>query len=60
MEIDLEKHSTIISSLLALGHNLLSETDIRPRNIDSLTRNVQSLEQRWISLKELLRKRKLE
>jgi hypothetical protein len=50
----------MISSLLALGRNLLNETDIRPRNIDSLTHTVQTLEQRWASLKELLRKRKLE
>ena len=58
--MDLEKHSSIISSLLALGHNLSNEMEIRPRNIDSLTRSVQTLEQRWASLKDLLRTRKLE
>jgi hypothetical protein len=60
IELDLEKHSSIISSLLALGHNLLNEIEIRPRNIDSLTRSVQTLEQRWTLLKDLLRARKLE
>jgi hypothetical protein len=60
IEIDIEKHSSIISSVLALGHNLLNEPDVRPRNIDSLSRTVQTLEQRWISLKELMRKRKYE
>jgi hypothetical protein len=38
----------------------LNEVEIRPRNIDSLTRTVQILEQRWASLKDLLRIRKLE
>ncbi len=60
IETDLEKHNPIISSLLALGHNLLNEMEIRPRNIDSLTRSVQTLEQRWVLLKDLLRARKLE
>jgi hypothetical protein len=38
----------------------LSESDIRPRNIDSIPRTIHSIEQRWISLKDLIRKRKLE
>ncbi|CAF2655446.1 unnamed protein product [Rotaria sp. Silwood2] len=60
IEADIEKHSTIVSSVLALGHNLLSENDIRSRNIGSIPRTIQSVEQRWISLKDLIRKRKLE
>ncbi|CAF0984495.1 unnamed protein product, partial [Rotaria sordida] len=60
IEADIEKHSTIVSSVLALGHNLLSETDIRSRNIGSIPRTIQSIEQRWLSLKDLIRKRKLE
>jgi hypothetical protein len=48
IEMDLEKHRSIISSLLALDHNLLNEMEIRPRNIDSLTCSVQTLEQLWI------------
>ena len=38
----------------------MNEVEIRPRNIDSLTRTVQTLEQRWGSLKDLVRLRKLE
>ncbi|CAF3077809.1 unnamed protein product [Rotaria sp. Silwood2] len=60
IETDIEKHSTVISNLLALGHNLLNETDISQRNIDSLSRTIQTLEQRWLSLKELIMKRKFE
>ena len=60
IEVDIEKHSSIISSLLALGRNVLNETESRPRNIETLSRSVETLEERWIALKELLRKRKLE
>ncbi|CAF3964495.1 unnamed protein product, partial [Rotaria sordida] len=60
IEMDIEKHSTIMNSLLTLGHNLLNETDISPRTIDSVSRTVQTLEQRWLSLKELIIKRKFE
>ncbi|CAM4803210.1 unnamed protein product [Rotaria magnacalcarata] len=60
IEADIEKHSTIISSVLALGHNLLSESDVRPRNIGTIQRTIQSIEQRWLALKDLIRKRKLE
>ncbi|CAF4487048.1 unnamed protein product [Rotaria socialis] len=60
IEADIEKHSSVISSVLALGHNLLSESDVRPRNIGSIQRTIQSIEQRWLSLKDLIRKRKLE
>ncbi|CAF1246804.1 unnamed protein product [Rotaria sordida] len=58
--MDIEKHSTMMNSLLTLGHNLLNETDIYPRTIDSISRTVQTLEQRWLSLKELIMKRKFE
>ncbi|CAF3482671.1 unnamed protein product [Rotaria sp. Silwood1] len=60
IETDIEKHSTVISNLLALGRNLLNETDISSRNLDSLSRTVQTLEQCWLSLKELIIKRKYE
>ncbi|CAF5095833.1 unnamed protein product, partial [Rotaria sp. Silwood1] len=60
IETDIEKHSTVISNLLALGRNLLNETDISSRNVDSLSRTVQTLEQCWLSLKELIIKRKYE
>ncbi|CAF1181682.1 unnamed protein product [Rotaria sp. Silwood1] len=60
IEADIEKHTTIVSSVLALGHNLLSEIDLRSRNINSIPRTIQSIEQRWTSLKDLIRKRKLE
>ncbi|CAF3943310.1 unnamed protein product [Rotaria sordida] len=50
----------MMNSLLTLGHNLLNETDIYPRTIDSISRTVQTLEQRWLSLKELIMKRKFE
>ncbi len=56
----MEKHSTIINTVLTLGHNLLKETSIHPENIESLSITIQTLEQRWISLRELLTKRKLE
>ena len=49
-----------MSNLLALGHNLINESDVRPRNIDSIPRTIQSVEQRWVLLKDLLRKRKHE
>ncbi|CAF2856747.1 unnamed protein product, partial [Rotaria sp. Silwood2] len=45
IETDIEKHSTVISNLLAFDHNLLNETDISQRNIHSLSRTVQTLEQ---------------
>lgn len=51
----MEKHSIIMNNVLTLGHNLLKET-----NIDGLSRTVKILEQRWISLTELLTRRKLE
>ncbi|CAF4870940.1 unnamed protein product, partial [Rotaria sp. Silwood1] len=60
IEGDIEKHTTIVSSVLALGHYLLSEIDIRSRNINSIPRTIQSIEQRWTSLKDLIRKRKVE
>ncbi|CAF4706389.1 unnamed protein product [Rotaria sp. Silwood2] len=60
IETDIEKHSTVISNLLAFDHNLLNETDISQRNIHSLSRTVQTLEQRWILLKELIMKQKFE
>lgn len=60
IERDIEKHSSVISSLIALGHNLLNESDIGSRNVDSLSRSVQALEQRWFALKESLIKRKFE
>ncbi|CAF4175035.1 unnamed protein product, partial [Rotaria sordida] len=56
IEMDIEKHSTVMSSLLALGHNLLNDTDISSRTIDSLSRRIQTLEQRWLSLNELIKK----
>lgn len=60
MESDIEKHTPTVTALLALGHNLLTETEIRPRNIDTVARAVQTLEERWVALKERSRKRKLE
>ncbi|CAF4242102.1 unnamed protein product, partial [Rotaria sordida] len=60
IEGDIEKHRTIVSSVLSLGHYLLNEIDIRSRNINSIRRTIQSIEQRWTSLKDLIRKRKLE
>jgi len=60
IELDIEKHTSIITSLLALGHNLLTENETRPRNIETVARSVQTLEERWVLLKDLLRKRKLE
>ena len=56
----MEKHHSSITTLLALGHRLLNDIEIRPRNVDFLTRSVQTIEQRWVALKELLRTRKLE
>ncbi|CAF3855305.1 unnamed protein product, partial [Adineta steineri] len=60
IENDMDNHNTIINNVLALGQNLLNESDIRPRNIDTIPRTIHSIEQRWISLKDLIRKRKLE
>ncbi|CAF1420132.1 unnamed protein product, partial [Rotaria sordida] len=41
IETDIEKYTTIVSSVLALGHYLLSEIDIRSRNINSIPRTIQ-------------------
>ncbi|CAF4217683.1 unnamed protein product, partial [Rotaria sordida] len=60
IEGDIEKDPTIVSSVLALGHYLLSEIDIRSRNINSIPRTIQSIEQRCTSFKDLIRKRKVE
>ncbi|CAM2712242.1 unnamed protein product [Rotaria socialis] len=60
IEMDIESHSTTLNSLLALGHNLLSETEMSPRSLESLSRTVKTLEQRWGLLKELIMKRKSE
>ncbi|UJR37453.1 hypothetical protein I4U23_030156 [Adineta vaga] len=60
IETDIENHSSVVNSVLALGRNLLNESDIRSRNIESIPRTIQSIEQRWELLKDLIRKRKLE
>ena len=56
----MEKHAIHVNNVLTLGRNLLSESDLRPRNIDSIPRTIHLLEQRWVGLKDLVRKRKLE
>ncbi|CAM4836468.1 unnamed protein product [Rotaria magnacalcarata] len=60
IEMDIENHNTTMNSLLALGHNLLSETEMSPRSLESLSRTVKTLEQRWGLVKELIMKRKSE
>lgn len=56
----MEKYSSIVSNVLTLGHNLISESEIRSRNIASIPHTIQSIEKRWFALKDLIRKRKLE
>ena len=60
MEIDIEKHSTIVNDVLGLGRSLLNESDLRSRSLSTIPRTIQTLEQRWTSLKDLIRRRKLE
>lgn len=60
IEMDIENHSAAMSNLLSLGHSLLNETDMSPRSLESLSRTVQTLEQRWHLLKELINKQKSE
>ena len=56
----MEKHSLNVNNVFSLGRSLLNESDLRPRNIDSIPRTIHSIEQRWVALKDLIRKRKLE
>lgn len=56
----MEKHSINVNNVISLGRSLLSDSDLRPRNIDSIPRTIHSIEQRWVALKDLMRKRKLE
>ncbi|CAF0817762.1 unnamed protein product [Didymodactylos carnosus] len=60
MESDIERHEPVINQILSLGQLLLNDTDIKPRNVDSLPRSIQTLEARWKGIKELFQKRKIE
>lgn len=49
-----------MANLLTLGHNLLQDPDIHTQHADSITRAVQSIDQRWKALRDLLTKRRFE
>ena len=49
-----------MTNVLTLGHNLLQDPDIHTQHVDSITRTVQSVEQRWKALRDLLTKRRFE
>ncbi|UJR08743.1 hypothetical protein I4U23_013000 [Adineta vaga] len=60
IETDIENNATAVNNLLTLGHNLLQDPDIHQQNVDSISRTVQTIEQRWRVLQELLAKRRFE
>ena len=50
--LEVAKHAPIVSSILALGHNLVHESDIRPDNAEALSDRLHAFEQDWISFRE--------
>ncbi|CAF1053347.1 unnamed protein product [Adineta ricciae] len=60
IESDIENNGPAVTNLLTLGHNLLQDPDIHAQHADSITRTVQSVEQRWRALRDLLTKRRFE
>lgn len=57
IEREIDKHQSIVQSVVTLGRHLLQENDLRSSDLDGLKDDLQGLEERWIALQGLIQRR---